>query len=652
MAKQSLVVFVATHWGSAKGGINVFNTAICKATAEVLAEENVHVVCVCQVASDQDIADGASADVQLLRLEEAGNDQRLTENRYHELINVVEKNCRGTVAWWIGHDVISGEIATRAAKESGAKSAILHHMNYEAYKSISADPKLGTKIAAQAKTLINTDLVFAVGPKLRNSALDKVSRNPDIDVVELIPGLDDVVGIEMPKVFRAVTFGRMEKRTNAIKQASLATAAFAKCQVEPESGLGNDANLQVIGIAGETEKKERKALAKLAFDFAGRAVPINALPYTNNREELLDSLRTHSVCLMLSVHEGFGLTGWEAIASEVPLIVSKNSGIFELLDSIGGPFAGCVRPVSVRGSAPGETSVNEFDVEMVARELQAVAQNPERAKSDARALKLMLQEIFTWQHAATTFVNAIGFQPSPASMADTMSTRWQPHKLIEALSAKNNDIVEQAAKRRKIYSSMKKTLSSDQAASQRLILFGGVASSLCNEDSAKDYAQWLTKNKDAKLLVFYETGEASMARAATLKSSFETSDALPTDPAARMAAKVKLVQQLPSKIQSNVTNEEWKSIANQITMLPTNTPLSTYIIVENLDVSITPLMEQRSSETLTFTLSSSSVEWTTEVIRYMKFNVESTGNSVEADKFLTELEILQIKLIEFNSKSQ
>jgi hypothetical protein len=53
---------------------------------------------------------------------------------------------------------------------------------------------------------------------------------------------------------------------------------------------------------------------------------------------------------MLSWHEGFGLVGWEAIAAEVPLVVSKRTGLYKLLDSPDDPVgAACVSVVDVRG---------------------------------------------------------------------------------------------------------------------------------------------------------------------------------------------------------------------------------------------------------------------------------------------------------------
>lgn len=79
--------------------------------------------------------------------------------------------------------------------------------------------------------------------------------------------------------------------------------------------------MRVIGVR-EPGGEEERALKKLADDTADRKVNLIALPFDENRDELFEKIGRANISLMLSWHEGFGLTGWEAIAGEVPLIVS------------------------------------------------------------------------------------------------------------------------------------------------------------------------------------------------------------------------------------------------------------------------------------------------------------------------------------------
>ena len=65
---------------------------------------------------------------------------------------------------------------------------------------------------------------------------------------------------------------------------------------------------------------------------AQRAVDLKLLPFIQDRQALFDDLRSASVAMMPSWHEGFGLVSWEAIAAGVPLIISKKSGVYKFLE--------------------------------------------------------------------------------------------------------------------------------------------------------------------------------------------------------------------------------------------------------------------------------------------------------------------------------
>src|SRR5918999_5248329 len=73
-------------------------------------------------------------------------------------------------------------------------------------------------------------------------------------------------------------------------------------------------------------------LKQFAFKYADAVVNLHALPYIQDRQQLYSELSKASVALMPSWHEGFGLVAWEAIAAGVPVIVSKHSGVYRLLD--------------------------------------------------------------------------------------------------------------------------------------------------------------------------------------------------------------------------------------------------------------------------------------------------------------------------------
>jgi glycosyltransferase involved in cell wall biosynthesis len=107
--------------------------------------------------------------------------------------------------------------------------------------------------------------------------------------------------------------------------------------------LCDNPQMRGMGIA-EAGGEEEQQLRQLAQDKAGRALNILAQPFTDCREDLFDQLGRANLALMLSWHEGFGLTGWEAIAAQVPLIVSRQSGLYRLVqESVGDPGTACLR---------------------------------------------------------------------------------------------------------------------------------------------------------------------------------------------------------------------------------------------------------------------------------------------------------------------
>jgi len=415
------VVFITDRWGYTRGGINVFNAEICSAMAEVLKGDSVRVLCAVQAASNEERVHAAARGVELIVLDESGAEEQMARHRAHELIAHTTKVSGGHVEWWIGHDVVSGALARGAADlVPGSRCAIFHHMNYEAYKGLSgASTRTRQKIEEQRQVLTSADVVFAVGPKLARSAEEKTSSRPNVKVVEVIPGLSNVQGLPHPTSFSAITFGRLTPDTDLIKQASLAVAAFASATDISHGPLGRDARITVVGLSADAADEEHRALLELASRRANRVVPVNAFPYVDDREALMDELRRHSVCLMLSLHEGFGLTGWEAIAAEVPLILSKNSGLLESLENLlGGQGTGCVEAVEIRGRL-GNEPFQEEDHRVVLEALVGIATNPGKAKKNATTLKSLLSELCTWRNAAVAVVQACGLNaPSPTAESD------------------------------------------------------------------------------------------------------------------------------------------------------------------------------------------------------------------------------------------
>ena len=244
-----------------------------------------------------------------------------------------EKLCN--VEWWIGHDVITGKVALKLKerdRNGTSKVALIHHMYYEKYESFTFSNKklsekgreealkeLQSKIRSQKETFNdeNIDTIFAVGPFLKRSA-NSLSRRDD--AIPLIPGLVNVPSSREPEVLGVVTAGRFEKEDNPLKQLGLSVKAVGKAHSKynhlfptPERPA-----ISVYGMSADPGYVER--VSNEAYEAAMSRIPLNPFSYTESREELWEGMKDSRVCLMLSLYEGFGLVGWEAIGLGIPLI--------------------------------------------------------------------------------------------------------------------------------------------------------------------------------------------------------------------------------------------------------------------------------------------------------------------------------------------
>jgi hypothetical protein len=210
-------------------------------------------------------------------------------------------------------------------------------------------------------------------------------------------------------LFRAIAFGRLGGTDDRIKQGSLAAAGYGRfVRKANELRLSYEYRFNVFGLSNEQFAREEEALKRIVNGEARRQVNVMASPYTEDRQELFTELARNEVALMLSWHEGFGLVGWEAIAAEVPLIVSRATGLYALLRDDPQTFgADCVYDVDVRGS--DDDSPNEHDVEEVATVLLRIATDLKGALTRAAKLRQHLSGIHTWEQCARGALEACGW---------------------------------------------------------------------------------------------------------------------------------------------------------------------------------------------------------------------------------------------------
>lgn len=147
--------------------------------------------------------------------------------------------------------------------------------------------------------------------------------------------------------------------------------------------------------------------------WSGQQLQLEALAFTEDRKKYFRELASSSFAMMLSWHEGFGLTGWESISAEVPLILSKNSGLWKFLNEEMGAIHSDkgVFPLKVRGNfddEAGDENHCEEDVKEVADAIVKIAASGNVAKDAATKLRReIVSKGWTWERTVHDFVEHV-----------------------------------------------------------------------------------------------------------------------------------------------------------------------------------------------------------------------------------------------------
>jgi glycosyltransferase involved in cell wall biosynthesis len=422
------VIFLATAWGPRFGGVNAFNQDFAIGIARQLGDSG-RVFCAVPNATTSEISAAQSAHVTIVPLPEKQPVERFDPSWAFDIIESLKSekiDLQKTI--WIGHDLVSGQAALNGAKLSGGRSALLMHMSYIQYQAVKhgIGQVADTKHREQKKLFSSNEATcFAVGPLLQKACKQIGAKQ----VHQLVPGFpgariaqnsseDDIV---------AITFGRLDKQSDIIKQGRLAVAAFGRAIDLANSSYGptlaafRAARLYVVGL--EAKDSSAKEIQRFVRKFAKRTVNLIGLPYSESRDELFERLGEANLAMMLSWHEGFGLTGWEAIAAEIPLIVSKSSGVYQLIErELGGAGIGCLHPVEIRGTSvidERQDEISEQDISTVANRIFHIATDIARAKRDAHQLRNMLVGKLgcTWDDTAKAFLSVMGWEDTAARIS-------------------------------------------------------------------------------------------------------------------------------------------------------------------------------------------------------------------------------------------
>ena len=386
-------VFLASAWGPVKGGVNSFNHSLCTALAKKPSSSD-KVICMAE-ASQPDIDTAEKENVTLIPLAVAHMNEDPSR-----LISYIKDLKESENIIWIGHDIYTGNIANTCAQHNGGQSVVIHHVDFDAYylyKNMDNEEK--TKKSELQKSILNgANVVFAVGPTLFESARKKVTKKNK--VFAFLPGLVNITAAKVEKEDRVLMFGRADD--NSVKQANLSAIAASKAF----DSLPNPHDWRIL-LAGYEDKEsvKYKEVEKEVEDNGGRPGCLEFSDYTVDRNRVFEQIKRAKICLMPSKYEGFGLSGFEAIAAGTPLIITKNSGLYKYLEIEG--LSGYVSGVDIKGTNI-EGKSNKDDIDALSLKIIEIASDYNSKLAGIEKLKEELQNRkCSWENTALTFLTKL-----------------------------------------------------------------------------------------------------------------------------------------------------------------------------------------------------------------------------------------------------
>lgn len=389
--EAGVLLVLASEWLPRHGGLSTFNRKLCSG----LAKSGADVICYVPSASSDEKTDASAAGVTLVD----------SPSKSDGVLGLRRKPPLGpddepTVI--VGHDHITGDVA-RGLRRDFYPSAQLIQIVHTAPGEIevfkeqpegrSSAGRADEKEAALRDILNEADCVLCVGPKLFASTQHLLhSVNPSQKVVRIDPGFEARPSKEdRSPIPQVLLFGRGEDVL--LKGLDLAVCATAK--VNP-SLFKRPVRLFIRGAPINTGDTLRSRLLQIAGE-AGFELMVRE--YTTDLELLRQDIMCSSLVLMPSRAEGFGLVGLEAIELGVPVLVSRNSGLGELLlDRVPGIAQNLVLPVTENLAS---------DAVVWGRAIERMMVDGATAIRDAASLSAELQATLSWEKTADVFLGHV-----------------------------------------------------------------------------------------------------------------------------------------------------------------------------------------------------------------------------------------------------
>jgi glycosyltransferase involved in cell wall biosynthesis len=395
-ARRLKILAVATEWSSGHGGLSTFNRELCLAMARAKHE----VYCYVPAVNEQEREHSKQQGVYLVVAPGPGEERE----RLHRKPPLPEGVVPDVI---IGHGRVTGSAAL-SLMDHFPKSRRVHFLHMapgqiEWFKDHAAG-KGATETADERERLEielakAAGLVAAVGPRLQREFATRLHPHGS-KVHAFIPGLSAEKLLDIPPGdLQILLFGRAEdERLKGLDIAARAVAMVA------ESLPDRKLTLMVRGApAGKGDE-----LHEYLYQVAGsRGFDLRVKPYSSDNSQIRADIRQSSLVLMPSRSEGFGLVGLEAISAGVPVLLSQESGLAELIGSLSKEMADyhvAPTPQELKDAAPAW-----------AKQIDFVLRDREAAFGRVRKLRELLLKKISWDRSVELLLHELLHEEEMAS---------------------------------------------------------------------------------------------------------------------------------------------------------------------------------------------------------------------------------------------
>ncbi|KAL9976659.1 hypothetical protein ACROYT_G013983 [Oculina patagonica] len=401
-SRKLRVTFLASEWGSSKGGLSTVNRELA---INVAKDPAVHVTIFVPQCNDEDIKAALSHRIDLVKAKRRPGYDEL------EWLSFPPDDLQIDVV--VGHGVKLGHQAQVIRESHNCKWVQVVHTAPEElgmYKTYSNPVSVNEKKHETEVELCEmADFVVTVGPKL-SEAFRSYLRGCKKDqmVFEFTPGLfaefsDVKQVVDERKKFKVLVFGRGDEEDFELKGFDIAAKAAATL---------DDTHLVSVGASDGKQDEVKNRLLECGIS----ADNLTVRSFLKRREKVKKLLSEVDLAVMPSRTEGFGLTGLEALSAGLPILVSRNSGFGEALRKVlfGSFFV-----------------IDSEDPEVWAKAIKDVWNKDRRRRlQESESLRASYEKEYSWQSQTKSLIDRMvsmtrdkSSTPSDASVSCLNSSR-------------------------------------------------------------------------------------------------------------------------------------------------------------------------------------------------------------------------------------